>query len=327
MAILQIREAIRDAMKEEMLRDDRVFLMGEEVGYYDGAYKCSQGLLEQFGEKRVIDTPITETGFAGVGIGAAMCGLRPIVEFMTFNFSAVAFDQIINNASKIHHMTGGQFSVPIVFRGPNAAAHMLGSTHSQAFDPFYAHIPGLEVISVATPYDAKGLLKTAIRSPNPVIFFESELMYSVRGEVPEDEYLIPLGEADIKRPGDDVTLITWGQSVPTSLEAAEIAARDSELSVEVIDLRSLRPMDTDAIIASVKKTNRAVIAYHGWPYGGVGAEIVDRIQRLAFDWLDAPVARVCYDDVPFAYAENLEHLSIPQPEDIHAAVRAVAYRN
>ena len=327
MAILQIREAIRDAMKEEMLRDDRVFLMGEEVGYYDGAYKCSQGLLEQFGEKRVIDTPITETGFAGVGIGAAMCGLRPIIEFMTFNFSAVAFDQIINNASKIHHMTGGQFSVPIVFRGPNAAAHMLGSTHSQAFDAFYAHIPGLKVVSIATPRDAKGLLKTAIRDPNPVIFFESELMYSVRGEVPEDEYLIPLGEADIKRPGDDVTLITWGQSVPTSLEAAEIAARDSELSVEVIDLRSLRPMDTDAIIASVKKTNRAVIAYHGWPYGGVGAEIVDRIQRLAFDWLDAPVARVCYDDVPFAYAENLEHLSIPQPEDIHAAVRAVAYRN
>jgi pyruvate dehydrogenase E1 component beta subunit len=313
-------------MREEMLRDDRVFLMGEEVGHYDGAYKCSQGLLAQFGAKRVIDTPITETGFAGVGIGAAMAGLRPIIEFMTFNFSAVAFDQIINNAAKIHHMTGGQFSVPIVFRGPNAAAHMLGSTHSQAFDIFYAHIPGLKVVSVATPYDAKGLLKSAIRDPNPVIFFESELMYGVRGEVPEEEYLIPIGKADIKRPGDDVTLICWGQSVPTALAAAELAANESKLSVEVIDLRTLRPLDVDAVLTSVRKTNRAVVAYHGWPYGGVGTEIVDLIQRQAFDHLDAPVARVCYDDIPFAYAENLEHLSIPQPEDIHAALREVAYR-
>ncbi|KIG11731.1 Pyruvate dehydrogenase E1 component beta subunit [Enhygromyxa salina] len=327
MPTLQIREAIRDAMREEMLRDDRVFLMGEEVGHYQGAYKCSQGLLEQFGEKRVVDTPITETGFAGVGIGAAMCGLRPIIEFMTFNFSAVAFDQIINNAAKIHHMTGGQFSVPIVFRGPNAAAHMLGSTHSQAFDAIYAHIPGLKVVSVATPYDAKGLLKSAIRDPNPVIFFESEMMYSVRGEVPEEEYLIPIGEADIKRPGDDVTLLCWGQSVPTALAAAELAQEHSGLSAEVIDLRTLRPLDTEAVIASVKKTNRVVIAEHSWPFGGVGAELVDRIQRLAFDWLDAPVTRVCYDDIPFSYAENLEHLSIPQPEDIHAALRQVAYRD
>lgn len=326
MATLQIREAIREAMREEMLRDDRVFLMGEEVGHYEGAYKCSQGLLAQFGAKRVIDTPITETGFAGVGIGAAMAGLRPIIEFMTFNFSAVAFDQIINNAAKIHHMTGGQFSVPIVFRGPNAAAHMLGSTHSQAFDIFYAHIPGLKVVSVATPYDAKGLLKSAIRDPNPVIFFESELMYGVRGEVPDEEYLIPIGKADIKRPGDDVTLICWGQSVPTALAAAELAASESKLSVEVIDLRTLRPLDTEAVLTSVKKTNRAVVAYHGWPYGGVGAELVDLIQRHAFDHLDAPVARVCYDDIPFSYAENLEHLSIPQPEDIHAALREVAYR-
>jgi pyruvate dehydrogenase E1 component beta subunit len=324
---LQIREAIRDAMREEMVRDDRVFLMGEEVGHYQGAYKCSQGLLEQFGEKRVIDTPITETGFSGVGIGAAMCGLRPIIEFMTFNFSAMAFDQILNNAAKIHHMTGGQFSVPIVFRGPNAAAHMLGSTHSQAFDAFYAHIPGLKVVSVATPYDAKGLLKSAIRDPNPVIFFESEMMYAVRGEVPEEEYLIPIGVADIKRPGDDVTLICWGQSVSIALQAAELAQEHSNLSAEVIDLRTLRPLDTDAIIASVKKTNRVVIAEHAWPFGGVGAELVDRIQRLAFDWLDAPVARVCYEDIPFAYAENLEHLSIPQPEDIHAALRQVAYRD
>src|SRR5689334_7479162 len=282
MPTLQIREAIRDAMREEMLRDERVFLMGEEVGYYDGAYKCSQGLLAQFGAKRIIDTPITETGFAGVGIGAAMAGLRPIIEFMTFNFSAVAFDQIINNAAKIHHMTGGQFSVPIVFRGPNAAAHMLGSTHSQAFDAFYAHIPGLKVISVATPYDAKGLLKSAIRDPNPVIFFESELMYAVKGEVPEEEYLIPIGKADIKRPGDDITLICWGQSVPTALAAAELAASESELSAEVIDLRTIRPLDVEAILTSVKKTNRVVVAYHGWPYGGVGAEIVDIIQRQAF---------------------------------------------
>jgi pyruvate dehydrogenase E1 component beta subunit len=326
MATLQIREAIREAMREEMLRDDRVFLMGEEVGHYEGAYKCSQGLLAQFGAKRVVDTPITETGFSGVGIGAAMAGLRPIIEFMTFNFSAVAFDQIINNAAKIHHMTGGQFSVPIVFRGPNAAAHMLGSTHSQAFDIFYAHIPGLKVVSVATPYDAKGLLKSAIRDPNPVIFFESELMYGVRGEVPDEEYLIPIGKADIKRPGDDVTLICWGQSVPTALAAAELAASESKISAEVIDLRTLRPLDVDAVLTSVRKTNRAVIAYHGWPYGGVGAELSDLIQREAFDHLDAPVARVCYDDIPFSYAENLEHLSIPQPEDIHAALREVAYR-
>jgi pyruvate dehydrogenase E1 component beta subunit len=329
MAILQIREAIRDAMREEMLRDDRVFLVGEEVGHYEGAYKCSQGLLEQFGERRIIDAPITETGFAGVGIGAAMCGLRPIVEFMTFNFSAVAFDQIINNAAKIHHMTNGQFSCPIVFRGPNAAAHMLGSTHSQAFDAFYAHIPGLKVVSVATPYDAKGLLKAAIRDPNPVIFFESELMYSVRGEVPDEEYVLPIGKADIKRPGREVTLVCWGQSVPTALAAAELAAAGSEgkrpLDVEVIDLRTLRPLDTAAILDSVRKTNRAVVAYHGWPYGGVGAEVSDHIQRHAFDHLDAPVLRVCYEDIPMAYAENLEHLTIPQPEQILAALREVAY--
>ena len=325
MPTLQIREAIREAMREEMERDERVFLMGEEVGHYEGAYTCSQGLLELFGARRVVDTPIAETGFAGVGVGAAMAGLRPIIEFMTFNFSAMAFDQILNNAAKIHHMTGGQFSVPAVFRGPNAAAHMLGSTHSQAFDGFYAHIPGLKVVSIATPRDAKGLLKSAIRDPNPVIFFESELMYSVRGEVPEGELLIPIGEADIKRPGDQATLICWGQAVPTSLKAAELAESESELSVEVIDLRTLRPLDREAILASVRKTNRAVVAYHGWPYGGVGTEIVDLIQREAFDWLDAPVARVCYDDVPMSYAENLEHLSIPQPEDIHAALREVAY--
>ena len=325
MAVLQIREAIRDAMREEMLRDDRVFLMGEEVGHYEGAYKCSQGLLKEFGEKRVIDTPITETGFAGVGIGAAMCGLRPIIEFMTFNFSAVAFDQIINNAAKIHHMTGGQFHAPMVFRGPNAAAHMLGSTHSQAFDTFYAHIPGLKVVSVATPKYAKGLLKAAIRDPNPVIFFESEVQYGVKGEVPEDEYLIELGVADTKREGADVTLLCWGQSVAIALAAAELA-QEKGLDVEVVDLRSLRPLDEQSIFDSVRKTNRAVVVEHGWPYGGVGSHLIARIQEECFDALDAPVLKVCYEDLPMSYAENLEHLTIPQPSQVLEALEEVSYR-
>jgi pyruvate dehydrogenase E1 component beta subunit len=321
---IQIRHAIRDAMAEEMARDENVFLMGEEVGHYNGAYKCSEGLLERFGEMRVVDTPIAETGFAGVGIGAAMCGLRPIIEFMTFNFSAVAFDQILNNAAKIHHMTNGQFSVPIVFRGPNAAAHMLGSTHSQAFEPFYAHVPGLIVVAVATPYDAKGLLKSAIRDPNPVVFLESELMYSVKGEVPEEEYTIPIGVADTKRSGDDVTVITWGQGVPVALKAAELAAEDG-IECDVIDLRTLRPMDTEAVLESVRRTNRAVVLFHGWPYGGVGGEVIARIQEFAFDHLDAPVLRVCYEDVPMPYAENLENLVLPTPERGLAAIREVAY--
>ncbi|MEE9385715.1 MAG: pyruvate dehydrogenase complex E1 component subunit beta [Nannocystaceae bacterium] len=324
MPTIQIREAIRDAMRDEMRRDPNVYLMGEEVGHYNGAYKCSDGLLEEFGERRVVDTPIVETGFAGVGIGSAMCGLRPIIEFMTFNFSAVAFDQIINNAAKIHHMTGGQFKVPIVFRGPNAAAHMLGSTHSQAFDAIYGGIPGLKVVSVATPYDAKGLLKSAIRDENPVVFFESELMYSNKGEVPEEEYLIPIGLADIKRSGKDVTLITWGQGVQLSLNAAELAQSDG-IDVEVIDLRTLRPMDEGAILRSVRKTHRAVVAFHGWPFASVGSHIVDLIQREAFDDLDAPVLKECYDDIPMAYAENLENLTIPTPERVYASIRSVAY--
>lgn len=326
MAVMQIREAIREAMREEMHRDDRVFLMGEEVGHYEGAYKCSQGLLKEFGEKRVIDTPIVETGFAGVGIGAAMCGLRPIVEFMTFNFSAVAFDQLLNNAAKIHHMTGGQFSVPAVFRGPNAAAHMLGSTHSQAFDAIYAHIPGLKVVSIATPYDAKGLLKSAIRDPNPVVFFESEVQYGVKGEVPEGEYLIPIGEADIKRAGDDVTLLCWGQSVAIAEAAATLAA-ERDIQVEIIDLRTLRPLDEATVFASVRKTNRAVIVEHGWPYGGVGSHLMARIQEDCFDALDAPVLKVCYEDIPMSYAENLEHLTIPQPERVLEAIEEVSYRS
>ncbi|HFE47031.1 MAG TPA: pyruvate dehydrogenase complex E1 component subunit beta [Nannocystis exedens] len=322
---IQIRHAIRDAMLEEMTRDERVFLMGEEVGHYKGAYKCSEGLLERFGARRVVDTPIAETGFAGVGIGAAMAGLRPIIEFMTFNFSAIAFDQILNNAAKIHHMTNGQHSVPIVFRGPNAGAHMLGSTHSQAFEPFYAHIPGLIVVSVATAYDAKGLLKSAIRDPNPVIVLESELMYGDTGLVPEEEYLIPLGVADTKRAGDDVTVITWGQGVPIALRAAELAAAEG-IECDVIDLRTLRPLDIETVLASVRRTNRAIVLFHGWPYGGVGCEIIARIQESAFDHLDAPVLRVCYEDVPMPYAENLENLVLPTPERALAAIHEVTYK-
>jgi len=324
MPILQIREAIRDAMDEEMARDERVFLMGEEVGYYNGAYKASEGLLDKYGEKRVVDTPIAEAGFAGVGIGAAMAGLRPIIEFMTFNFSAVAFDQILNNAAKMRQLTAGQFTVPIVFRGPNAAAHMLGSTHSQAFESFYCGFPGVKVISVATPYDAKGLLKSAIRDENPVLFFESEVMYGVKGEVPEEEYLIPIGKADIKRPGSDVTVITWGQGVPVCLEAARLAEADG-IDCEVIDLRTLRPLDDEAVFESVRKTNRVVLCYHGWPYGGTGAEVADRIARVCFDHLDAPVERVCYEDINMAYAENLEQLTLPTPEKALEAIRAVSY--
>ena len=325
MPTLQIREALRDAIDEEMARDERVFIMGEEVGYYDGAYKVTHGLLKKYGEKRVLDTPIAETGFSGIGIGAAMAGLRPIVEFMTFNFSAVAFDQLLNNAAKLRHLSAGQFTLPMVFRGPNAAAHMLSSTHSQAFESFYCGFPGVKVIAVATPYDAKGLLKAAIRDDNPVLFFESEVMYSHKGEVPEGEYVIPIGEADIKRPGNDVTVITWGQGVLVALSAADMAA-EAGIDCEVIDLRTLRPLDDDAIVASVRKTNRVVLCYHGWPYGGTGAELTDRIQRLCFDDLDAPVLRVCYEDVNMPYAENLEKLVIPSPERTLAAIREVSYR-
>ncbi|MCH9680161.1 MAG: pyruvate dehydrogenase complex E1 component subunit beta [Deltaproteobacteria bacterium] len=321
---LQIREALKAAIDEEMARDDRVFVMGEEVGHYDGAYKVTEGLLDKYGEQRVVDTPIAEAGFAGVGIGAAMAGLRPIVEFMTFNFSAVAFDQLLNNAAKLRHLSNGQFTLPMVFRGPNAAAHMLSSTHSQAFESFYCGFPGVKVVSVATPYDAKGLLKSAIRDDNPIIFFESEVMYGVRGEVPEEEYLIPIGQADIKRPGDQVTVVTWGQGVPVALAAAELAAADG-IDCEVIDLRTLRPLDEHAVLTSVHKTNRVVLLYHGWPYGGTGAELSDRIQRAAFDHLDAPVERVCYEDVNMPYAENLENLVIPSPERGLEAIRKVAY--
>ncbi len=332
MASLQIREALRAAIDEEMARDERVFVMGEEVGYYDGAYKVTEGLLTKYGERRVVDTPIAEAGFAGVGIGAAMCGLRPIIEFMTFNFSAVAFDQILNNAAKIRQLTGGQFTLPIVFRGPNGAAHMLSSTHSQAFESFYCGFPGVKVVSVATPYDAKGLLKSAVRDDNPIIFFESEIMYANRGEVPDEEYLIPIGKADIKRACGEaskgnipITVITWGQGVSVALAAAELAAKEG-LDCEVIDLRTLRPLDDEAVLTSVRKTNRVILVYHGWPYGGTGAELSDRIQRLAFDHLDAPVLRVCYEDVNMPYAENLEQLVLPTAQKALEALREVAYR-
>jgi pyruvate dehydrogenase E1 component beta subunit len=326
MSSIRYREALRQAMIEEMDRDERVFLMGEEVGYYQGAYKVSEGMLERFGPERVIDAPIAEGGFAGIGVGAAMVGLRPIIEFMTWNFSAVAFDQILSNAAKIRQMSGGQFTVPIVFRAPNGSAAQVGSQHSHAMEHFYAQIPGLKVIAPATPADAKGLLKTAIRDDNPVLCFESETLYSVRGEVPEEgDYLVPLGIANIARPGKDVTIIAWSRIVHVALDAAKTLEKEG-IDAEVIDLRSLRPLDSDTLVASIGKTHRAVIAGEGWPFGGVGAEISDRIQRLAFDELDAPIERVQTMDVPMPYNAKLEQLVIPQASGIVDAVKRTLYR-
>jgi pyruvate dehydrogenase E1 component beta subunit len=326
MTEMRYREAVRAAMAEEMDRDARVFLMGEEVGHYQGAYKVSEGLLERFGDQRVIDTPIAEAGFAGLGIGAAMVGLRPIIEFMTWNFSAVAFDQILNNAAKMRQMSGGQLAVPIVFRGPNASARQVGSQHSHAMEHFYTHVPGLKVVAPATPADAKGMLKTAIRDDNPVIYLESETLYAAKGEVPDDDdFLVPFGKGRIARPGKDVTIVSWSRLVQVSLEAAEILA-EKGIDAEVVDLRSLRPLDEDIFLESVGKTHRAVVAYEGWPYGGVGAEIVDRIQRLAFDELDAPVLRVCTLDVPMPYNATLEQHCVPQVPRIVEAVEKVCYR-
>ena len=325
MAIIQIREALRQAMQEEMRRDDTIFLMGEEVAHYDGAYKVSQGMLEEFGEDRIVDTPIAENGFAGLGIGAAMAGMRPIIEFMTWNFSFVAFDQVINSASKIYQMSGGQYSIPIVFRGPNGLAENLGSQHSTSVDSLYAHFPGLKVVTYATPYDAKGLLKAAIRDPNPVVFLESEMTYGVKGEVPDEEYVIPLGKADIKRQGDDVTIITWGKQVTNVQQVAEQLAPEG-ISAEIVDLRSLRPLDHEAIFNSVAKTGRAVIVHEGFLFAGVGAEITARIQEACFDVLQAPVLRVANRDIPQPYATNLEKLVMPSPERIIGAVRQVMER-
>jgi pyruvate dehydrogenase E1 component beta subunit len=324
MAVMTYREALNQAMAEEMERDPLVFLMGEEVGHYQGAYKVSQGLLQRFGEKRVVDTPIAEGGFTGIGIGAAMVGLRPIVEFMTFNFSLVAMDQIINNAAKIRQMSGGQFAIPLVLRGPGGVAAQVASQHSQAFESYFAYCPGLKVVMPSTPADAKGLLKTAIRDDNPVVFIEGELLYSVQGEVPAGEHLIPLGQADVKRAGKDCTVVAWSKMLHTALEAARALEPDG-VSVEVVDPRTLRPLDDELIFESVRRTHRCVIVEEGWPVAGFGAEIAYRVQRACLDHLDAPVERVTSDDVPMPYARNLEQEVLPQVKDVVRAVRRVMY--
>jgi pyruvate dehydrogenase E1 component beta subunit len=322
---LRFREALREGMIEEMERDDRVFLMGEEVGHYQGAYKVSEGMLDKFGERRVIDTPIAEAGFAGVGVGAAMVGLRPIVEFMTWNFSAVAFDQILNNAAKLRQMSGGQLECPIVFRGPNASARQVGSQHSHAMEHFYAHVPGLKVVAPAFPADAKGLLKAAVRDDNPVLVMESETLYAVKGEVPDGDHVVPLGRAQVVRPGKDVTIVAYSRMTHVALEAAAALEKEG-ISAEVVDLRSLRPLDESALVASVERTHRMVVVHEGWPYGGVGAEIADRVQRLAFDALDAPVLRVATLDVPMPYSGKLEQACIPQPDRVVGTVKRLLAR-
>ncbi len=325
MRTIRYREALREAMIEEMERDDRVFLMGEEVGHYQGAYKVSEGMLEKFGERRVIDTPIAESGFAGIGVGAAMVGLRPIIEFMTWNFSAVAFDQILNSAAKVRQMSGGQFNCPIVFRGPNASAKQVGSQHSHAMEHFYATIPGLKVIAPAFPDDAKGLMKAAIRDDNPVLFMESETLYSVKGEVPDDLDAMEIGKAKVVREGRDCTIVTYSRMTHVALEAAATLAKEG-IDVEIVDLRSLRPLDEATVVKSVKKTHRCVVVHEGWPYGGVGAEVADRVQRLAFDWLEAPILRVAQLDVPMPYNAKLEQAVMPQPERVVATVKRTVLR-
>jgi len=324
MAEITFREALNQAMAEEMERDPDVFLMGEEVGYYQGAYKVSQGLMERFGVERVIDTPIAELGFAGVGIGAAMVGLRPIVEMMTFNFSILALDQIVNNAAKLRYMSGGLINMPIVFRGPGGAAHQLAAQHSQCLDPWFCNVPGLYVMAPSVPKDAKGLLKTAIRDDNPVIFIESEVAYGYKGEVPDGELLIPIGVGEVKREGTDVTIVAWSKMIHVVLDAANNLAEQG-ISAEVVDPRTLRPLDEQILITSVEKTNRCVIVEEGWPYAGVGAEIAHRITTNAFDALDAPIARVTGLDVPMPYAANLEHAVIPNAERVIQAAKQVLY--
>ena len=323
--MITYREALNQALREEMSRDERVFLIGEEVAEYDGAYKVSKGLLEEFGEWRVRDAPIAELGFAGLGVGAAMAGLRPIVEFMSWNFALLAIDQVVNSAAKLYQMSGGQYKVPIVFRGPGGAALMLAAQHSQAPEPWYAYVPGLKVCSPATPYDAKGLLKSAVRDDDPVVFIEGELLYNVKGEVPEEEYVVPIGSADVKRAGSDVTIVAYGKMVHESLAAAERLAAEDGLEAEVVDLRTVRPMDLSTVLESVRKTNRVVVAEEGWPVANVGAQLTDDIQREAFDDLDAPVARVSALDVPMPYARNLEKLVVPSADHIVAAARHVGY--
>lgn len=325
MRTIQFREAIAEAMSEEMRRDDSIYLMGEEVAEYNGAYKASKGMLDEFGPDRVIDTPIAELGFSGIGVGSAMNGNRPIIEFMTFNFSLVGIDQIINNAAKMRQMSGGQFNIPIVFRGPTGSAGQLGATHSQAFESWYANTPGLKVIVPSNPYDAKGLLKAAIRDDDPVIFMESEQMYGDKGEVPEDEYVIEIGKADIKREGSDVTIVSFGKIIKEAYKAAETLAED-DISCEIIDLRTIRPLDIDVILESVKKTNCLVILEESWPFGNISTEISYQVQSKAFDYLDAPIIKINTADTPAPYSPVLLKEWLPNSEDVVKAVKKVMYK-
>ena len=321
---IQFRQAVMEAMSEEMELDQRVFLMGEEVAEYNGAYKASKGMLDKFGPKRVIDTPISELGFSGIGVGAAMNGLRPIIEFMTFNFSLVGIDQIINNAAKMMQMSGGQFNVPIVFRGPTGSAGQLGATHSQSFDNWFANCPGLKVVVPSNPYDAKGLLKSSIRDDNPVIFMESEVMYGDKMHVPIEEYVIPIGEAKVCNEGTDVTIVSYGKMMKTVFEAAS-KLEEENISAELIDLRTIRPMDYETILRSVKKTNRLIVVEESWPFASVSSEVSYHIQKNAFDYLDAPISRICSADVPMAYAPNLVTEFLPKVETIIENVKKVLY--
>ncbi|MGH7526711.1 MAG: pyruvate dehydrogenase complex E1 component subunit beta [Gemmatimonadales bacterium] len=326
MPTLTYRDALNQALREEMQRDPDVFLMGEEVGVYQGAYKVSRGLLDEFGPMRVVDTPITELGFAGVGIGAAMVGLRPVIEFMTWNFALLAMDQLVNSAAKMRYMSGGQVGCPAVFRGPGGAALQLGSQHSQAFESHYAHVPGLKVVMPATPADAKGLLKSAIRDDDPVVFIEGEMLYNMKGEVPDGEHIVPLGRAEVKRTGGDVTIVCHSKTVAPALKAAEQLAADG-VNAEVLDLRTIRPLDAESVLTSVAKTHRCVVAEEGWPFAGVGAQVVDTIQREAFDELDAPIHRVTGADVPMPYNKQLERVAKVDAGKVIEAVNLVLYRS
>ena len=326
MKTIQFREAISEAMSEEMRRDASIYLMGEEVAEYNGAYKASKGMLEEFGEKRIIDTPISEAGFSGIGVGSTMTGARPIIEYMTFNFALVGIDQIINNAAKIRQMSGGQFPCPIVFRGPTGSAGQLGATHSQAFDNWFANTPGLKVVVPSNPYDAKGLLKSAIRDDDPVIFMESEQMYGDKGEIPEGEYIIPIGVSDIKRSGKDVTIISYGKIIKEAYKAAEILIKDN-IDCEIIDLRTIRPIDHNTIFESVKKTNRLVILEESWPFGNTSTEITYQVQNQIFDFLDAPIEKINTADTPAPYSPVLLKEWLPNHEDVIKSVKKVIYYN
>lgn len=327
MRVLQFREALREAMTEEMRRDPDVFLMGEEVAEYNGAYKVSEGMLAEFGPERVWDTPISELGFAGIGVGAGMLGLKPIIEFMTFNFAMLAIDQVVNGAAKIYSMSGGQYNCPIVFRGPNGSAGQLAQQHSQCFENWYANVPGLKVVAPSTPRDGKGLLKAAIRDQNPVVFMESEVMYGIKGEVPEfSDFIIPLGKADIKRPGKDITIISFGKMVPIALEACE-ELQKMGVDAEMIDLMSIRPIDYDALVTSVKKTNRCVIVEESWPLASISGELAYMIQKRAFDYLDAPILRVTGRDTPLPYAPTFIEAYLPNAKRIIEAARQALYMN